>query len=169
MKKLLSLITVVGAVFAPLSAQADPLTGKYKIAVVQDEVEYYYDSVSEKETEGESGRGTVYYNSKGKLRFKGWIEQWDYDDGRSRWIRERTSLLGVVNPDTGEIRLTKVGGVPVSDLAVTASFVLEIKIIKRNGVVVGLTGSGSATEYDYPFVDYETYDITGYKTRDLPE
>lgn len=167
MRILLSFITIVGAVFAPLSAQADPLTGYYKIAVVTDEVERDGDVVVEKETEGELGRGKVFLNRKGKLRFSGWIEQWDYDYFSGEFYRERTKLIGVVNSDTGKIRLTKIGGVSVSDLAAAENFVLKLNIKRRNNVVVGLTGSGSASEYDYPYTEDETYDITGYKTRNL--
>lgn len=166
MKKLLSLIIVLGAVFAPLSAQADPLTGYYKIAVVTDEVDTSSGVVVEKETEGASGRGKVFLRA-GKLRFSGWIEEWD-DDDAGEYVRERTSLRGVVNPDTGKIRLTKIGGVSVSVLAVEEEFVLKLKIIRRNDVVVGLTGNGSAFETSGTETEDETYNITGYKTRKLP-
>ena len=168
MKKLPSLITVLVAVFATSLAKADPFTGFYKIAFVEEEVETYSDGSVFKETQGSSGRGKVFFNSAGKLRFKGWIEDWDEDDAGG-FVRERTILFGVVNPTNGKIRLTKIGGERVSDLAVSEDFVIRLKIIKRNGVVVGLKGSGSAREVEFNEIEEQEYDITGYKTRDLPE
>ena len=173
MKKLLSFIAVFGAVFAPLSAQADPLTGFYKIALVEDDVEITSDGfVIDKETKGQSGRGRVYVNSNGKLRFSGWIESWDFDVDAGEHVRDRTSLLGVVNPVSGKIRLTRIGGVLVSDFPAEENFVLSLRIIKRNDVVVGLTGGGSSSgpdDCDVPCFSDDTYYFTGYKTRDLLE
>ncbi|MGB2011806.1 MAG: hypothetical protein ACPIA7_09735 [Akkermansiaceae bacterium] len=175
MNKILPLITFVGAVFAPLSAQADPFTGFYKVALVEDEVVFINGDRVFAKTEGEFGRGRVFTNSAGKLRFSGWLEDWDEDDNNlGNYIRERTSLFGAVNPTTGRIRLTKIGGIPITDPTFTNdNFVITLKIIKRNGVVVGLTGNGSSSETDTfeqaTQIEEDTLFASGYKTRDLPE
>jgi hypothetical protein len=176
MKKLLSLIAVFGAVFVPLSAQEDPFTGFYKIALVEDEVVFINGDRVFAETEGELGRGRVFKNSAGKLRFSGWLEDWDEDDNNpGDYIRERTNLFGVVNSTTGKIRLTKIGGIPITDPIFTNdNFVITLKIIKRNGVVVGLTGNGSSSETEtiaegVTEFEEDTLFVSGYKTRDLPE
>ena len=167
MKKVLSLITIVGAIFAPLSAQADPFTGYYKISIVEDSTFTDTESNVYKYADGLPGRGRVFVNNNGKLRFSGWFTEYYFDGSND--VKERVSIIGVVNPTTGKIRLTKIGGELVSDLAVSENFVLNVRIIKRNDVVVGMTGSGSASGSDIDGDFSEILDVTGYKTRDLPE
>lgn len=176
MKKILSLITVFGAVFALLSAQADPFTGFYKLSVTTEVEDRFDGSVVFQGADGEWGSGKVFTNSNGKLRFSGFLTGYDYDEVTGDAIKERISLVGIVNPTTGKVRLIKIGGELVSDLAAEENLVLNIKIIKRADVVVGLTGSGSASEsYDWDTgegvirVDiFDVIRVTGYKTRELP-
>ena len=174
MKLLNTLITlaIINTLAVSQQVQADPFTGFYKIAIIDDAVEIDSSGTQYRdETEGSSGRGKVFLNTAGKLRFSGWVENWESEDAII--VRERISLLGSVNPTTGRIRLTKIGGLPVygdNGLAVTEEFVLNLKIIKRNNIVVGLKGSGSSREVEFDgVIDNEEYDVTGFKTRDLPE
>lgn len=165
---LVTSIMVIALAITP-SVLADPFTGYYKIAVVENEVETYNGDEYRDETEGASGRGKVYLTSSGKLRFSGWVEDYDQDDDYNV-LKTRTSLRGVVNATTGKIRLTKVGGISVKTLALEENFTLKLKIIKRKGIVVGLKGSGSSREIeDDGGIEDELYDVTGYKTRDLSE
>ncbi len=176
MKKILSLIAVFGAAFAPLSAQADPFTGFYKLSATTEEIETALGAILYQDADGEWGSGKVFINSNGKLRFSGFLTGYDYDEVTGDAIKERISLVGIVNPTTGKVRLIKIGGELVSDLAAEENFVLNLKIIKRDDVVVGLTGSGSASgsfEWDTGegVISVEFTDVirvTGYKTAELP-
>jgi hypothetical protein len=165
---ILSLSVMVVAFTASVrKVQADSFTGYYKIAVIENEIEIFDGVEYRDETEGASGRGKVYINQSGKLRFSGWVEDYDYDDN-SDVLKTRTKLRGVVNATTGKIRITKVGGISVKTLALEENFTLKLKIIKREGIVVGLKGSGSSQEIeDDGSTEEELYDVTGYKTRDL--
>ncbi|MGB2403674.1 MAG: hypothetical protein ACPIA7_09730, partial [Akkermansiaceae bacterium] len=80
MKKVLSLITIVGAIFAPLSAQADELTGFYKLSVTTEFEDKIGDVIIYQDLDGEYGTGKVFTNSNGKLRFSGSLNGYDEDE-----------------------------------------------------------------------------------------
>lgn len=154
--------------------QADPLTGSYRVSVTTEYVDKIGDTIYQN-LGGEYGSGKVFINSNGKLRFTGFLNGYDEGDVTGVITKERIVLQGIVNPTTGKVRLTKIGGIPITDPGFTEeNFVLNIKIIKRGDVVVGLNGNGraSGSETDEGGVTTDWSDIlrlTGYKTRELPE
>ena len=113
----------------------------------------------------------------GKLRFSGFLISFYGDYGDPTF--ERISLFGIVNPTTGKIRLTKIGGIPITDPNFTdENYVLNMRILKRNDIVVGLNGRGSSSStYNQDdgaggvitFSFYDVERVAGYKTRELPE
>ncbi|MGB2011805.1 MAG: hypothetical protein ACPH9O_10020 [Akkermansiaceae bacterium] len=175
MKKVLSLITIVGAIFAPLSAQADELTGFYKLSVTTEFEDKIGDVIIYQDLDGEYGTGKVFTNSNGKLRFSGSLNGYDEDEETGETFKVRIALVGIVNPTTGKIRIIKIGGIPITDPEFTEeNFTINIRIIKRGDVVVGLTGSGSAswseTGEGGETIDFsDTLRVVGYKTRELPD
>ena len=104
----------------------------------------------------------------------GSLNGYDEDDVTGELIKERIALVGIVNSTTGKVRLIKIGGELVSDLAAEENFTINIRIIKRGDVVVGLTGIGRAswseTGEGGETIDLsDTLRVVGYKTRELPE
>jgi len=150
---LVTFIAVVSLASLP-KAQADPYTGYYKIALVIDGEEtdeggtYSYQ-------DGEIGRLTVYFNKNNKLRVRGYIISAYEEEGR-------IPIRGKVNPSNGKIIITSIEGEAYNPFSL-------LKIIKRNDTVVGLKGSGEDTGSDEIGSWDDKLDVTGYKTRDLPE
>ena len=154
--------------------QADPLTGFYKLSVTTEFEDKIGDDIIYQDLDGEYGSGRVFENSNGKLRFSGFLNSYDEDDVTGELIKERIALVGIVNPTTGKVRLIKIGGIPITDPEFTEeNFTINIRIIKRGDVVVGLTGNGSAswseTDEGGVTTDFsDTLRVVGYKTRELP-
>ena len=155
--------------------QADPLTGFYKLSLTTEFVDKIGDDIIYQDLDGEYGSGRVFVNSNGKLRFSGLLNGYDEDDVTGELIKERIALVGIVNPTTGKVRLTKIGGIPITDPEFTEeNYTINIRIIKRGDVVVGLTGIGRAswseTGEGGETIDLsDTLRVVGYKTRELPE
>ena len=155
--------------------QADPLTGFYKLSLTTEFVDKIGDDIIYQDLDGEYGSGRVFENSNGKLRFSGSLNGYDEDDVTGELTKKRIALVGIVNSTTGKVRLIKIGGIPITDPEFTEeNFVLYIKIIRRDGVVVGLNGNGSAswseTDEGGVTTDFsDTLRVVGYKTRELPE
>ena len=154
--------------------QADPLTGFYKLSVTTEFEDKIGDDIIYEDLDGEYGSARVYVNSNGKLRFSGFLNSYeDFENGDT--IAERIALVGIVNPTTGKVRLTRIGGIPITDPEFTEeNYTINIRIIKRGDVVVGLTGNGSAswseTNEDGVTTNFsDTSRVVGYKTRELPE
>ena len=155
--------------------QADPLTGFYKLSVTTEFEDKIGDDIIYQDLDGEYGSARVFENSNGKLRFSGFLNSYDEDDVTGEPTKERIALVGIVNPTTGKVRLTRIGGIPITDPEFTEeNYTINIRIIKRGDVVVGLTGNGSASwsETDEGGVTTnfsDTSRVVGYKTRELPE
>ena len=164
--------------FTP-KTQADPLTGFYKIAITTELEDKIGDTIVFQDVDGEWGTGKVFINSNNKLRFSGFLNSYDTDEETGVTSPERILLQGIVNPTTGNVRVTRIGGLPITDPEFTEeNFTLKIRIIKRNDVVVGVNGNGSASgtyEIDNGNGGLTSVDISdilrvvGYKTRELPE
>jgi hypothetical protein len=175
MKLLLTISIMVMALAITPKTQADPLTGFYKLSVTTEFLDKIGDNIIYQNLDGEYGRGKVFINSNEKLRFSGFLNSYDEDDVTGDVTKDRISLVGIVNPTTGKVRLTKIGGISITDPEFTEeNFTLNISIIKRGDVVVGLTGNGSAswskTDEGGATTDYsDTLMFVGYKTRELPE
>ena len=155
--------------------QADPLTGFYKLSVTTEFEDKIGDDIIYQDLDGEYGSGRVFENSNGKLRFSGFLNGYDEDDVTGELTKERIALVGIVNPTTGKVRLTKIGGIPITDPEFTEeNFTIKISIIRRGDVVVGLTGIGRAS-WSETGAGGETIDLSdtlrvvGYKIRELPE
>jgi len=173
MKLLLTLSIMVMALAITPKTQADPLTGFYKLSVTTEFEDKIGDDIIYQDLDGEYGSGRVFENSNGKLRFSGFLTSYDDDEVTGDVIKERIALVGIVNPTTGKVRLIKIGGELVSDWAAEENFTLNIRIIKRVDVVVGLNGNGSAswseTDEGGVTTDFsDTLRVVGYKTRELP-
>jgi hypothetical protein len=154
--------------------QADPLTGFYKLSVTTEFKDKIGDDIIYQDLDGEYGSGRVFKNSNGKLRFSGFLKGYEENDETGDTTKQRIALVGIVNPRTGKVRLTRIGGLPITDSEFTdENFTLNIRIVKRGDVVVGLTGKGSATWSERDGEDTIDFSdilrVVGYKTRELPE
>ena len=132
----------------------DPYTGYYKIALVIDGEETYQGQDYSFQ-DGEIGRLTVYFNENNKLRVRGYIISAYPEEGK-------IPIRGRVNPSNGKIILTSINGEDYNPFSL-------LKIIKRNNTVVGLKGSGENIGSDEGDSWVFELDLTGYKTRNLPE
>ena len=132
----------------------DPYTGYYKIVLVIDGEETYQGQDYSFQ-DGEIGRLTVYFNENNKLRVRGYIISAYPEEGK-------IPIRGRVNPRNGKIILTSINGEDYNPFSL-------LKIIKRNNTVVGLKGSGENIGSDEGDSWVFELDLTGYKTRNLPE